>query len=171
MVRAISEAHGRVLVAGHGFVAFLNDNQLDPIAGLNAEVLNACAIPEGWLLAGGGGVWKINPVGAVTLILSPAINAKGPLRLCRINSDVVVSGIGISPLIWSEDRLISVEKYAKFTNQEISDSAESLFVTSQGVRDESNRPLLPSETDKMLLKAGLVGVAKCDSMDFSPDLQ
>jgi len=115
VIRTVCEAHERVLVAGHGFAALLTDNKLISISGLNVEILHAEAISEGWLLAGGGGVWLVTPTGDATQILKPNNHSSGPFRLCRVGPDLVVSAIGINPMIWSAHGLIPAQHLANFT--------------------------------------------------------
>jgi signal transduction histidine kinase/DNA-binding NarL/FixJ family response regulator len=160
VVRAISEAHGRLLVAGHGFAAFLEDEHLQAITGLELEILKVEPIPEGWLVAGGGGVWQITSAGKPTRLLSPPTDAKSPFRLCRIGADLIVSAIGITPMKWSRDGLVTAPRYSDYDGQEIDDVSDGLRITSQGVRDQNNRAVLPPGINEILLKAGIVGLAE-----------
>lgn len=158
VTRCVNEAHNRVLVAGHGFVAFLDGGKLKPVPQLEAEILCAVATSTGWLLSGSGGVWSIDPNGATKQVLSPAAEAKGPYRLCVVNGDIVVSAIGTQPLMWAAGQLVPATEFEQFSSQELLASTGDLFFTSQGVRNLQNQPVIPGNVSKMLLKHGAIGV-------------
>lgn len=167
VVRAISDAHGRLLVAGLGFAAFVESDSLRPISGLEAEILTAEPIREGWLLAGGG-VWLVTKEGIATRLIAPAPEARSPYRLCRIGADVVISAIGATPHRWTDGKLTPATEHGAFAGHEIVDAAEDLRLTDQGIRDSANQGYLAKEINRPLLKAGIVALLACDPWILVP---
>lgn len=156
--RCINQAHGQVLIAGHGFAAFLDNGSLRPIKQLETEIVCVKTTATGWLLSGSGGVWTVAADGTVHQTLIASREAKGPYRICTINQDIVVSAIGTPPLVWSAGRLSPASRYEPFLRNEIVDAAGNLLLTSQGVRDIQNKAVIPVAIGKKLLKQGAISV-------------
>ncbi|KAB2907430.1 MAG: hypothetical protein F9K30_23895, partial [Dechloromonas sp.] len=156
--RCISEAHGKILVAGHGFAAFWDHRGLQPIKNLETEIVCAKATATGWLISGSGGVWTVEADGSVQQVLIASSEAKGPYRICTIDQETVVSALGTTPLVWQDGRLSPASRLKAFSRQEIVDSAGDVLLTSQGIRNLQNETVVPAAVGRMLLKHGAISV-------------
>lgn len=168
VVRVASAAHQRLFVAGHGVAFFAETGTPQPIEHLSGEIIHAEAVADGWLAAGGGGVWHVKPNGDAQLLLAPIVGAKGPYRLCRVDGDLVISSLDMAPMVWNGGKLVAAPAYAQFGHQEIGDSTGPLRLTSKGIRDRGNRPIFPPKSDRLLLKAGIVGLAESGPWILAP---
>ncbi len=168
IVRAINESHGRILVAGHGFAAFLESTGLAPISGIDVEILRAASVPEGWLLAGGGGVWLVEKSGQAHRLLAQPSNSKGPYKLCQVETDLIISSIGMHPMTWKDGKLVAASEFAAFNNQEIDHAQGRFRITSQGLRDETNKPVLSHTNNNALLRFGIVGLGNAGGLILVP---
>ncbi len=83
---------------------------------------------------------------------------------------VVISSTTSYPKTWTQGTLTSVKTHSYFNNEIIGEISGQLRLTSQGIRNERNEPVLPDETNQMLLQAGIVGLAESGPWILVPTL-
>lgn len=160
-VRAVSVAHGKFLVAGQGFAAFYipNSSELVPITGLPGENQCAEAIPEGWLVSGTDGVWRVSTEGTVFRVVAPPATSKGPTRLLRFQDTVLVS-VPDQPLSrWTAGGLAATPDPSPGLGQVLYWIDGNYRLTDRGVYTAHYDLALSPELNKSIRKGGIVGVA------------
>jgi signal transduction histidine kinase/CheY-like chemotaxis protein len=160
VVRAISEAHGRLLVVGHGFAAFAQDNQMNLVSGIDSEIVNVESVSEGWLVAGNGKIALVDITGELTNLPNATIKSDAHTRLLRLGNSVLVSATGMIPAIWQSGKLRPTEVFSAFANDLIGGVSSQSILTNRGVRNKLNEPALSANINHMLLQAGVVGLAE-----------
>lgn len=169
-VRAVSVAHGKTLVTGQGFAAFYRDGetQLIPIGSLTGE--NQCAepIPEGWLVSGSEGVWRISPEGIPVKLLAPTTTSSGPSRLTRLQGEVIVSVPDQPPYIWTKDGLVTASTLSSASSQVIYWTEGNYRLSDKGLKNDRYDNVVASSLNQTLLKSGVVGLADTEGWIIVP---
>ena len=161
VVRAVSENQGKILVAGHGFVAVLENGRITPVPGPDGEFIYAESTGNSWLVAGAGGVWFIARGDFAThRLLAPTTQAGSYIALSRINGEVIVSTTQSEASHWRNSKLAPAPGFGSFNKDLLLWSTDTLLTTNKGIRDRHNLPALPKGTNKALLRAGIVGLAE-----------
>jgi signal transduction histidine kinase len=169
VVRTISEAHGRLLVGGHGFAAFIENGDLEIIPYFESELHHAVPVATGWLIAGTSGAWHITASGLIKDLMSEfPTSGHRPIRLSIINGHPVVSAIGIDPQIWNGSLLKELPDGRAFSNQEIGYAAGQIRATNKGLRYPRNDSAVSDKTNLLLLQAGIVGLAEAGPWTLVP---
>ncbi len=159
-VRAVNAAHGKLLVVGQGFAAFHTQGEslLRPIPALKGENQCAESIPEGWLMSGTDGVWKINKDGSTLRLIVPATTAKGPSRLLRLNGNLIVSVPDRAPLMWTAQGLVDAADFPATQKQVLYWEDGNYRISDKGLQDSRRDASAFYELNKFLRKGGIVGV-------------
>ncbi len=160
VVRAISEAHGRILTAGHGFVAYLAGESLQPLPNLAGEFLHTQSVSDGWLASGSSGIWHVDVLGTIKELPISLDKVLGPIRLCAVNESIVVSAIGINPLVWDGTNLAMSNENLSFSDHEIGYISGQLRATNHGLVDLNRNSTIDDSVNNLLLQAGIVGLAE-----------
>lgn len=156
-VQTVVAAHGRILVAGGSCAGFVEGNIFVPLAGLEAQITEVRAVPEGWLLSGPAGLWLAPANGTARKIDT---GAKGAPVFGSWNSDTVVICAGQPPRRWLGGALAPLATEIAPAAAQARLLRDGLWFTDDGIFDATTTPILPAPAaDRLLNEAGLIGVS------------
>lgn len=160
-VKTAAIGHGRVLAAGEGFCALVQGTTLASVAQMRGDYVCAEVVPEGWLVSGSDGIWRVAPDGVAERVRAPGAGA-ALARLCLINREVVASIAGEIPRAWRRGALVELPDLAGFAQSQIYWADGDLLVCTKGIMARDGRRVIAEEPRNTLLtEGGIVGVADC----------
>lgn len=163
VVQEVKAGHDRVLVAGSGFVAFLQGQTLTVVPGPAAEYYGAEVVPEGWLVAGTDGIWLVSPGGTARHIGRPGPKFTGRVsRVCRVGGDTWVSLGGYPPRRWRDGRLVDEPAAAEWAELQIVSADCDVVLSSSGVVDWAGESRLADGFNRALIAQGITGLVRMD---------
>ncbi len=168
VVRAVNEAHGRILAVGHGFAAFIQKHRMEAISGGFRELTHIETTPEGWLLSGVDGVYHLNTEGLLEKQLEPPTGQIVHYRLQKVSNQIIVSSTQKGPWVWHDGKLSPAKSHLTFAAELIGGVTENYVLTSRGITDHLNQHALKDGINSSLLQAGIVGLIETDTLLLVP---
>lgn len=162
-VRAISSAHGRVLLVGSGFCGFAEGESLILVNGIEGDLVCAEPVADGWLIGGRNILWHLSTDGVARPVLHS--DSGRQIRVNTLRGEVVVSAPGQPPRVWRDHALVADPLYEDLENTQIYWMDGGTLATNRGLIDLRGSPSLPGDEHRPAEDAGsgIVGIAETAS--------